>query len=443
MKNTLPLDATPLMHKTFQKFAEERLRELLRSDFVQKVTEMYGSRLVVICLGLLTTIVVARFLGPEGRGQYAVATAIGTLAIQFGNLGLHVSNIYYVSQRREDLPKLLGNSLMVGVVLGGALSGLTAVIFFLKPEWIPAGWPLLSLTLLFIPLGLFYILAQNLLLGIYSIRSYNLIEISGKAILVLLLGLFVIIGMVSVESFFSAGVIALLIACCWTFVVIQSHLCEPLSVSIDLLKRTLAYGLRSYLTAFFVVAIWRISLLMVKFFLGDEQAGYYSIAISIADFVLLFPLLVGTLMLPKLSSIPEPEKKWFLTRKVIIYVSLGMLVITGLAAVLIEPMVILLFGREFQPSAFPFFWLLPGILFCSINTVYIHYFLSVGMPSAVLYCLASATVLNVVFNYFLIGWFGTNGAASSWTMTYVLLLAFSSIYFILNRKQLSSIPFTA
>jgi O-antigen/teichoic acid export membrane protein len=428
----------PFMNKPFPNFARERSRELIKSDFVQKVMEMYGSRLAVICLGLLNTVVVARFLGPEGRGQYAVATAIGTLAVQFGNLGLHVSNIYYVSQRKGYLPQLLGNSLVVSVALGGALAGLTAFIFVLNPDWIPAGWPLLSLALLFIPLGLFYILAQNLLLGIYSIRSYNLIEVSVKMILVLLLGLFLLIGSVSVESFFSAGVIASLIACGWTFVAIKSHMHEPLSVSLGLLKKTLSYGFRSYLTAFFVVAIWRISLLMVKFLLGDEEAGYYSIAISIADFVLLLPLLVGTLMLPKLSSIPEPDKKWFLTRKVVLYVSIAMLVIIGIAAILTEPMVVFLFGKEYLPSVFPFFWLLPGILFCSINTVYIHYYLSVGMPSAILYVLAVAMIVNLVLNYILIGWFGTNGAASSWTMIYAILLAFSSLYFTLNRKHLSS-----
>jgi O-antigen/teichoic acid export membrane protein len=58
------------------------------------------------------------------------------------------------------------------------------------------------------------------------------------------------------------------------------------------------------------------------------------------------------------------------------------------------------------------------------------------MPLAVLYFLAAAMILNIVLNYFLIGWFGTNGAASSWTMTYALLLAFSSLYFTLNRKHL-------
>src|SRR5438552_2245317 len=54
------------------------------SDFVRKVLETYSTQISLMCLGLITTVAVTRVLGPEGRGLYAVAMAIGVLGVQFG-----------------------------------------------------------------------------------------------------------------------------------------------------------------------------------------------------------------------------------------------------------------------------------------------------------------------------------------------------------------------
>ena len=43
------------------------------SDFFHKVLETYATQISLIGIGLATTVTVARALGPEGRGLYAVA----------------------------------------------------------------------------------------------------------------------------------------------------------------------------------------------------------------------------------------------------------------------------------------------------------------------------------------------------------------------------------
>ena len=89
------------------------------SDFLHKVIETYATQISLIAIGLVTTVAVARALGPEGRGLYAVATAVGALGVQFGNFGLPASNTYYLSRDRALLPSLVGNSLLVSAVVGG------------------------------------------------------------------------------------------------------------------------------------------------------------------------------------------------------------------------------------------------------------------------------------------------------------------------------------
>jgi O-antigen/teichoic acid export membrane protein len=94
-------------------------RRLINSDFVRKVAETFGTRILLIGIGLVTSVIVARILGPDGRGLYAVAATIGAIGVQFGNLGLHASNTYYVARDRSLLPALVGNPLLIGFVFGG------------------------------------------------------------------------------------------------------------------------------------------------------------------------------------------------------------------------------------------------------------------------------------------------------------------------------------
>ncbi|MDX1389259.1 MAG: hypothetical protein R3344_08715, partial [Acidobacteriota bacterium] len=102
-----------------------RVRRALESDFVQKVIETFATRILLIGIGFATSVLIARILGPEGRGLFAVAGTIAAIGIQFGNLGLHSANTYSVARDRGKLPGLLANSLLVGFGLGGLVAVIT------------------------------------------------------------------------------------------------------------------------------------------------------------------------------------------------------------------------------------------------------------------------------------------------------------------------------
>src|SRR5215472_6205860 len=90
-----------------------------KSGFWRNIAETYATRVVLLVLALAITIIVSRYLGPAGRGYFAVATAVGAIGVQFGNLGLHASNTYYVSKDRSLLATLMGNTLVISFGLGG------------------------------------------------------------------------------------------------------------------------------------------------------------------------------------------------------------------------------------------------------------------------------------------------------------------------------------
>src|SRR5260370_22178301 len=125
-----------------------------KSGLFRNVLETYGTRVLLIAVGLATTVLVSRVLGPMGRGLFAVAVVIGAIGVQFGNLGLHASNTYYVAKDRDLLPALIGNTLVISFGIGGLGALVCWVVFAFWPAIAPLQGILLVLALAWIPFGL-------------------------------------------------------------------------------------------------------------------------------------------------------------------------------------------------------------------------------------------------------------------------------------------------
>ena len=409
-------------------------RRMIASDFVRKVAETFATRVLLIGIGLITSVIVARILGPEGRGLYAVAAAIGAIGVQFGNLGLHASNTYYVAKDRSLLPALVGNTFVVSFAFGGGGAFAAWIVFSLWPDLAPVNGFLLIIALTWIPFGLAYMLMQNLLLGLQEVRAYNVVELTTKILSVCLITVVIAFNLTSVETVFSAGLVSLFISFLWALWRLKPHLYKMPLPSLPLFTKNIRYGLKAYIATFFAFLVLRIDLLMVKYILGSEQAGYYSIAATMADMVYMLPVVVGTILFPKLSALSDVRKKWELAKKISYGVGCLMLVLVVAAVLLAEPVVGFLYGKAFLSAVPAFIWLMPAILLLSVNTVLMNYFASIGMPSIVIYSPGVAALLNIVLNIYLIPGWGCVGAAWSSVAAYGMMLAFSLLYIICRAR---------
>jgi len=403
-------------------------QRLLLSDFIRKVSGTFATRALLIGIGLITTVIVARVLGPEGRGLYAVALAISTIGVQFGNLGLHASNTYYVAKNPELLPALIGNTLVISFGVGTLIGVLIWLTFFLWPNLAPLNKFLLILSLVWIPFGLAYLLIQNLLLGIGNVRAFNLIELFSKLLGIALIGLVLLSDKITVERVFLASFFTLVISFVWALWQLESKAGAFPLPSFSLFKENIFYGLKAYLAAFFAFIVLKVDLLMIQYLLGKEQAGYYSIAVTMADMVISLPVVIGTILFPKLSAMSDQCNKWEFTKKMAKMVTGIMIIVTTSAVLLGKPVVQFLFGNDFAPAVPAFNWLLPGIFLISVNIILMNYFASVGIPNITIYSPAAAMIINIILNLMLIPNFGIVGASISSTVSYGIMFSLSIIY---------------
>lgn len=402
------------------------MRSVIASDFIRKIAETFATRIALIGIGLVISVIIARILGPEGRGLYAVAMAVAATGIQFGNMGLHASNTYYVAKDRTLLPLLVGNTFFVSFVFS-IIVAFAWVLFQIWPILAPVHGTLLVLALSWIPLGLAYMLMQNILLGINEVRAYNKIELVMQIVSIALIGIAIIFHFVTVEIVFLIGLVTVLVGAIWAFRRIKPHLSHQLSFSLPLFKDNIQYGIKAYLAAFFAFLVLRADLLMVQYMIGAEQAGYYSIAVSMADMIYLLPVVTATILFPKLSSIPDNKEKWILSKKVILSASLILALLTAFAALFSGVIIRLLFGNVYAPAGPAFVWLLPGIYFMGVQSIAVQFLNSLGFPKTIVAAWGLALFINITLNIFAIPRYGIIGASIVSSLSYFMVFLFITL----------------
>jgi O-antigen/teichoic acid export membrane protein len=397
------------------------------SPFIRQVSETYLTRILIVALGFVNSVLVTRILGPEGRGLFAVATTVAAIGVQLGNLGLHSSNTYQVSREPRTLPLLLGNSLLVS-----AVAAWIALLAFPVLQWRPTLAPvtglLLPLTLVAIPAGLASLLLQNLLIGTLQIRTYNVIDLTTRVLAIVLIAGTIPLGLVSPEMVFALVQITVVLGVAWAFFAIRRGFDQPVGGSLELLRRGMQYGLRAYLGSLFAFLVLRSDVVLVNYLRGAKETGYYSIAVGLADILLMLPTVVGTVLFPRLSAAADLQQRWQLTRRVL-KVMLPAVPLALLAALVAAPFLIrLAYGSAFDPSFPAVAWLLPGVGFFAINTILMNLFAACGMPPISMLSPLVALVVNVLLNLLLVPAWGFVAASVSSSICYGLMLAMSIWY---------------
>jgi len=416
-----PAVADGAPQRSFMAISREAQAHAWSSDFVRRVLETYVTQVGVLGLGIFTSVVAARILGPTGLGQYTVAAAISAVGVQFGNMGLNTSNTYAVARNPELLPALLANSLLVSCLIGGAGASLAGFFFALRPALAPVNGPLVVLSLVWIPVGLAQYLTQSLLVGVQETRAYNQIELTKKVLALLLIGLLIVRQNITPETVFMAGLIALVTSLILSLSRLWRILPKRPTPSLSLFEWNFGMGAKAYLAVFFAFLVLRLDLVMVKYMLGAEQAGYYSIAATFADYVLLLPAAVAMILFPKLSSMLDPVQKLRFAGKVALGTGVLLLLLLALTGILAKPVVQMMFGTPFLPAVRAFVLLLPGILFLGIQTVMVQFLNSMGFPLSVVIAWFFSCLLNIGMNLWAIPRYGIRGASVVSSICYTLI----------------------
>lgn len=411
------------------------IKKSVPPDLFKSIIETFLTRILLIVIGLVTSVIVTRSLGPEGRGLFAITVAIGALGVQFGNLGFHSSNTFYVARSRSFLPSLLGNSMAISFGFGSLISLLGGLIFFIFPKLAPIPDTLLIVSLAWIPLGLAYLLSQNLLIGIQEFRVNNKIELYSKIFYVALVGLLILYNSISPLNVFFVSFIALGFSFIWAFQKLRQHSHHSPSLSKSLFTRGIRYGFKAYMGSLFAFLLLRVDLLMINEMMGPKEAGFYDLAVNLADMVYILPNVAATILFPKLCALKNTQDKWVMSRDTGVILIFIMLMGCLALSLIAHPLIGFLYGNAFLPSAFIFIILIGSKLVITTNHLFSNFIASVHVPWTAVPYGAFLCLLNIGLNLILIKLYGMAGAASASVICFGLLIPFNYYY---SKRYLKS-----
>jgi len=368
-----------------------------------------------LVLGLATSILVARALGPEGQGYVAYIILIFTLMGSYGHFGLNNSVMYFHKRKGADPKHLFHvNTSCLGLIFV-ALSALTL------SGWGMGIWlrdyplPLILGGLLFVLANFFYFNNYAWFIASERIRESNRWNITVFLLKSLFIVAFWVLGILWTDSFFWITVLAMAL----NAILLQLKLKRGFRFEWDsrLLKEEFRYGGIIYLAAAFDHLHLRVDQLFIKGMLDIGQLGVYSMAVNLSELMFLIPLSINTALTGKLYNTESGDAGRMVmirTVKLTLYVCMALAVI-GIPLSLAIPYI---YGEGFRGAVVPTMVLLLGVIFASLARVASPYFFTSGRPKVHLRITFLSLALNCILNWIMIPRWGIKGAAIASAISY-------------------------
>jgi len=379
----------------------------------------YASKVTVMALTLGMAVVVARALGPSGRGQVAVALALTMTLVQLGTLGFVSANPYFAARDNAAVGRLITNSLWFAALAGAVL---IAIGVGFKIEFAGAtrglGWAETMAALVAIPLALATFLLQSVLLGQGRTLAYNGVELT-QVVLVfcaLVVGLFVFdFDVLDVLLVLAGGYLVGLLA---NIALLSRHIRPGIRPDLGLARETLKYGLRIYIATLLAFLVIRLDLFLVNSYLGSVEAGLYSVVVALAEGIYILPTVVGLNLFPRVARGAPVEASASVFRIMFILYGAFCLISIPLAAPGIE----LVFGSEFSRAAELYYWIVPGVFSLGMLTILAQHFAGRGFPIQAALVWIAGLAVNIAINVVFLSSEGTYIASLASSVAYGLLL---------------------
>lgn len=388
--------------------------------FSGRVLALFGTSVFGAGIGIVNGILLARFLGPAGKGDYYLLTLLPATTMVLLQLGLPTAFTFY-SARGQTSGLVVKSIVLTAVLSCSAALGLIALLPLIHGSFLQGIAPGQAMVaFLALPLALSATFTTGIVLGRREIRSYAIVKsVTPVAVTMLLIAVLgglgaAVNGAIAVyligASFHAIGF--LVSAACVGRVNPQ-----PASASYRDLFR---YGLPFYpgsLTTFFS---YRVDAYLIAFLILDRSVslGYYSMAVGLAELVFFFPNAVSQLFFPQVAGAPREESDQQVAK-----VARVTLLMTGTVALLLVPgaaVMIMLLLPDFVPSIAPLVVLLPGVVALSVAKVIGGYVAGIGRPGINSSASLVSFIVNIVANLLLIPGYGIIGAAAASLVSYSL-----------------------
>ena len=324
-----------------------RVRSLLHSKgLAANFSLTVATSVLIQVVTVASGVILARALGPEGRGDLALAMLWPSLVASIGMFGLGDAIVYRAAREHQGQSVVLSNALLLALGQSLLLGAVGWVVILTALHTKPSLVMDADFYLWFIPLTLMTSYAVAFLQGRMAMQSFNFLRASVHTSYTVLLGLLWANHMVSVRSALTASLLANGITLGLCVAALLRGGSFAYRVTAEEMRSLIGLGMKLQLGNIAFLLAARIDMVMLSFLVSTRVLGNYVIATAVGALPLLVPSAASFMLYPLFSRQPRAQASRAFARFM-----LGALPMTLLSApvvVLISPFVIsTFFGGEF------------------------------------------------------------------------------------------------
>ncbi|HPM04514.1 MAG TPA: oligosaccharide flippase family protein [Candidatus Cloacimonas sp.] len=398
-----------------------------------------GSQVITMLASFVTNWFLARYLGPELRGQYVYLFTVNSVAWMLLDLGVSKSLMFSLQHDKAD-PRALYSYVIVYFVTSLFLA--LGVFYFAGDLLLGRQgyrYPQLILMALAVYIVCFQMFSRQkfLFMGINRIHDYfTLNTLPTLTFMVFLLPLFWLFGVKSrmQNSFLLNVALILCIVLIYHFRLLRTLNFRFIWDRL-LVVRLYSLGFRAFLSEYLVILMTRLDIIILKALGGFTQLGVYSLAINFLDMINIMAGMIGVVLLNKFSALQNDRESLQILRKVfLVMLIFDFVCIAGMAAIGL-PVIRLLYGVQYQEAWYAFMLLIPAIIGLTLGGLFNTFLWSKGFPAFSFIAPAIATGIKVILAKLFIPQFGLYGAAVSSSLVYPLWLLLMLIWYFGKHKD--------
>lgn len=378
-----------------------------------------GCKIFRALLGMLVTMLSARYLGPSGYGLISYAASIVTFVVPVMQLGLNSTLVQELVNDPDHEGSIMGTSIVMSLVSGmGCIVGVVAFSALTNP-----GEPvttlvcgLYSIQLVFQALEQIQYWFHAKLLSKYvsmtMLVAYGVT--SGYKILLLVLGS-------SVYWFALSQALDFLLISGVLLVIYRQKSNAKLAFSWKLFRKMFARS-KYYIISNLMISVFaQTDRIMLKIMMDETAVGYYSAAVTCAGMAgFVFEAIINSAQPVILESARRGdaalERAISTLYSVVIYLSIGLCVVITVFA----PLVIhILYGDQYGPAVQALRLIVWYSTFSYLGAVRDVWILAQWKQKYLLLINLIGAGANVALNVALIPWLGINGAALASLLTQI------------------------
>ncbi|MES2516948.1 MAG: oligosaccharide flippase family protein [Bacteroidota bacterium] len=386
------------------------------------IIQNIGANLLITTLGLIGSIILARWLGPIQRGVFAAVILIPTILQYFVNFGLSSTTIYFTAQPNSDKVKIWSNLFIIGIFqsITGICFGWYITDFYLQKYPIHS-IQLGHLYLVTIPLGLIGMYATYMLQGASYFRIINFLKcIVPMGYCIGIIGL-KIQDILSIQNLIF---LQLFIQSCYLLTalfLLYKYIIPHFRFTYDFtfIRQMLTYSIKVWFGDISQLANSRIDQFLIGAFLSSRDLGIYTVAVSVAGFMGVFANAVRTVILPMVANkitLSEKINETILFFNRYWLISILLHISFGCSVFLLIPII---FGEQYADSVLVCQILIVGSLFINAKTVLGGGIQGMGFPEIISIVEALGMVISLVFSILLLKTNGLIGVSIAISLAYL------------------------